>query len=252
MVQLKNSMNTIQKIEIFENNIDYWFFDIIKTYKKELYLIILLTFCLYCMLFKRIILSNEDDFKSINMSLRNIIFDIENQNKIIKKENKEFINRNVLMEKMLSTTNEKHASLHENIMAEYELNMYDLKKEVKELKNINIDLSNEIYDLFMKKIELSEKVDKIREIFVAGEYNDPEYLIYDKWNITKLKKKAKELKITLFSSYRINSRLSLAYTIRLTEQRNRIEEIVEPLYPDGYETEEMVLKESYNDESESS
>jgi len=181
-----------------------------------------------------------------------MLSDIEIQNKILRVENKELVSRETLMEKILKTTSEKYSSSLKNIIPVYELKMFDLNTEIKKLKGKIINVSNTRDFQFMQNVELSQKLDKIREIFVADEYNDPEYLVYDKWDISKLKEKAKELKITLLSNYRVNSRRSLAYTIRVTEQINKIEEIAEPLYPDGYETKEMVLKDSDNDESKSS
>lgn len=259
IVKIKNGMNTFNESELkiyeyikyeYMNYINYIKYDIFDKYKKDICIILLLTYFLYFFLYKNVFKCNKNNLNRVNMSYKNMVNDFEIQNKILKEENKEFVRRNDLMKKMLSTTSERFSTSLRSIIPEYDLKMFDLNSEIKKLKDRIIDLSKVSDDQFMENIEIHDKLNKIRDIFVSEEYNDPEYLLYDEWNITKLKDKARQLKITLLSTYRVNSRRSLAYAIRLTEQRNRIEEIVEPVYPDGYETEEMVLKDSDNDESE--
>ena len=73
---------------------------------------------------------------------------------------------------------------------------------------------------------------------IDGIYNDPEYLCYEgeKWTFDKLKTKAESLNIPKFSG---RSKASYSYLIRVVEQLNKIEYIIKPNYPNGYETEEM-------------
>ena len=82
---------------------------------------------------------------------------------------------------------------------------------------------------------------------VDGIYNDPEYLGYegDKWNMKKLKEKATSLNIPNFY---FSSKKAYAYIIRTVEQLSKIENIIEPDYPDGYETEEMREEDGYETE----
>lgn len=85
---------------------------------------------------------------------------------------------------------------------------------------------------------LKNKMDNIANILTDGGYNDPAHLSYtgSKWTMNLLKEKAIHLGIP---ELYWGSRTSLAYVLRAIEQLKRIEKIVEPVYPDGYETEEM-------------
>ena len=86
--------------------------------------------------------------------------------------------------------------------------------------------------------EAIQKMKNIEEIFVDGCYNDPEYLAYngDGWTMDLLKDKAIQMG---YPDVDRGSRVSLTYVIWVLEQLQRIEEIVKPTYPDGYETQEM-------------
>jgi hypothetical protein len=97
---------------------------------------------------------------------------------------------------------------------------------------------------------LEKKLNDIEEIMVCGEYNDADYLSYDSedWNMYLLNEKAIQMELPDVSW---GSRGALAFAIRSAELLNKIVAIVQPVYPDGYETQEMVEEDSENDEDES-
>lgn len=86
--------------------------------------------------------------------------------------------------------------------------------------------------------KLQEDRDNIEKIMTDITYNDPEYTLYEgkEWNMKKLKEKAKSLNIPDFY---FSSKKAYSYIIRTVEQLSKIENIIEPKYQDGYETEEM-------------
>jgi hypothetical protein len=95
---------------------------------------------------------------------------------------------------------------------------------------------------------LRKKFDNIEEIMISGDYNDPEYLKYDKrWTIDLLKEKAIQMEIP---DIKWGSKTALGFVIRTVEQLTKIGDIVQPVYPDGYETEDMV-EEDDNPDSDS-
>jgi len=87
-----------------------------------------------------------------------------------------------------------------------------------------------------KNKKLQEDRDDIEEIMIDGLYNDPEYIGYEgeEWDMKKLKQKANSLNIPNFY---FSSKKAYAYIIRTVEQLSKIENIIEPEYPDGYQTE---------------
>ena len=78
--------------------------------------------------------------------------------------------------------------------------------------------------------DFNQKLDDIESILVNGDYNGSE------WTMELLKKKADELELP-----KINwkSKSVLAYFIRTTEQLSKIGKIIEPMYQDDYDTEEL-------------
>lgn len=137
---------------------------------------------------------------------------------------------------------------------------FDLLKYYKEIKNSRKDLREElgtVSNSFKRLVKTTEslnnlnknaneleenistsKLEKIEEIMVDGCYNDPEYLVYDgeEWTMSLLEEKAVQMEIPIYSW---KDRKALQYVIRLVEQFKKIEDIVQPFYPDGYETQEM-------------
>ena len=77
---------------------------------------------------------------------------------------------------------------------------------------------------------------EIEKVMVDGSYNDPDYLIFSNMTVNELQNKAKTLKIPDFAW---GTKQALAHVLRLTDQLNNMIEIVQPIYPDGYETEDM-------------
>ena len=103
------------------------------------------------------------------------------------------------------------------------------------------------YESELKNKKSQDIRDNIEEIMIDGTYNDPDYLGYEgeEWNMKKLKEKAKYLNIP---NFHISSKKAYAYIIRAVEQLSKIENIIEPNYPDGYETEEMCDDDGYETE----
>lgn len=114
------------------------------------------------------------------------------------------------------------------------INYFTLYFKFRQMK-IQLKSSHYYYKATKK---LQKDRDNIEEIMVDGAYNDNEYLGYegDEWDMKKLKEKAKSLNIPNFY---FSSKKAYSYIIRIVEQLSRIENIIEPNYPDGYETEEM-------------
>lgn len=86
--------------------------------------------------------------------------------------------------------------------------------------------------------DLEKKIWDIEAIMIDGLYNDPQYLAYegDKWTFSALQEKAWEMGIPAGLTW--GSKATLSYVLRTVEQLTKIGDIVEPVYPDGYETEE--------------
>lgn len=103
------------------------------------------------------------------------------------------------------------------------------------------------WDEVLKNKKLQDLRDNIEEIMIDETYNDPDYLGYEgeEWNMKKLKEKAKSLNIP---NFHFSSKKAYAYIIRTVEQLSKIENIIEPNYPDGYETEEMGNDDGYETE----
>ena len=99
---------------------------------------------------------------------------------------------------------------------------------------------------------LQKKLKDIEEIMISGSYNDPEYLAYDgeEWTFDLLKEKAIQMELP---NVNWGSKATLGFVVRTVEQLKKIGDIVEPVYPDGYETQEMVEEkeeEVYDSEEE--
>jgi hypothetical protein len=114
------------------------------------------------------------------------------------------------------------------------------KKKLKKQQDI-------ICSLYDSKDEIiSNKLDSIEEIMISGDYNDPDYLKYDKnWTMDLLMEKATQMEIP---DIKWGSKTALGFVIRTVEQLIKIGDIVKPVYPDGYETEEMVDEDYTTDE----
>lgn len=99
--------------------------------------------------------------------------------------------------------------------------------------------------------EMKQKLDNIEEILVDECYNDEKSLSYtgDVWTMNLLKEKALQIGIP------INNRLSsIAYVVRVSEQIQRISDIVGPKYNEEQETYGMhidnILDNIVDDETE--
>jgi hypothetical protein len=108
----------------------------------------------------------------------------------------------------------------------------EVVEEVKKLQENHSNLVDSQVVIFMKKIN------DIEEIMIDGSYNDLEYLKYDgeEWTMDLLKEKAIQMEIP---SVKWGSKAAIGFVLRTVEQLIKIGEIVEPLYPDGYETQDM-------------
>mgnify|MGYP000604226607 CR=1 FL=1 len=84
---------------------------------------------------------------------------------------------------------------------------------------------------------LQKKLKDIEEIMISGSYNDPDYLAYDgeEWTFDLLKEKAIQMELP---NVNWGSKATLGFVVRTVEQLKKIGDIVEPVYPDGYETQE--------------
>jgi len=137
--------------------------------------------------------------------------------------------------------------LLDNLQANYKAKQ-DIYQHIETMVRHSNEVTNIGKDILdqQKQIEtqqstlLQKKLKDIELIMIDGSYNDYNYLAYDgpEWTMKRLKKKAAEMKIP-----EINwaNRTALGYVIRLVEQLSRISDIVEPVYPNGYETEDMEL-----------
>lgn len=108
-----------------------------------------------------------------------------------------------------------------------------------ELANFGKQLQNENKQVDqLQSFLLQKKLDDIELIMIDGSYNDPEFLSYGgkEWTLEKLKKKAAEMSIPAIN---LVDRSTLSYVLRITEQLFLIKDIVQPVYPNGYETQEM-------------
>ncbi len=83
---------------------------------------------------------------------------------------------------------------------------------------------------------LNKKLFQIENVMVSEEYNDPDYLIFSDMTMSELKTESKLLNLP---NCNWGCKQALAHCIRLTKQLNDLIEIVQPVYPDGYETESM-------------
>jgi DNA mismatch repair ATPase MutS len=108
---------------------------------------------------------------------------------------------------------------------------YKEKREldIERMKNKHKSLLLEEERINMES-DFNQKLDDIESILVNGDYNGSE------WTMELLKKKADELELP-----KINwkSKSVLAYFIRTTEQLSKIGKIIEPMYQDDYDTEEL-------------
>ena len=82
---------------------------------------------------------------------------------------------------------------------------------------------------------LNNKLNDIEKIMIDVCYNDHNYLAYDgeQWTMELLKKKAVDMKLP---DIHWGGKVVLGYVIRITEQLFKIRDIVEPEYPNYYET----------------
>ena len=156
----------------------------------------------------------------------------------------------ILLEKKKSDLEKLFAEkqcLLDNLQANYKAKQ-DIYQHIETMVRHSNEVTNIGKDILdqQKQIEtqqstlLQKKLKDIELIMIDGSYNDYNYLAYDgpEWTMKRLKKKAAEMKIP-----EINwaNRTALGYVIRLVEQLSRISDIVEPVYPNGYETEDMEL-----------
>jgi hypothetical protein len=128
----------------------------------------------------------------------------------------------------------------ERVYKEYTIYLANKKNDAS--TNNLISRFHELDDV--RKVQTEEAVESlhkrglIENIMISGSYNDPDYLSFegDEWTMTALKNKAAEMKLP---KIHWRSRQILAYVLRITEQLYKIGDIIEPVYPDGYTTEEL-------------
>ena len=101
-------------------------------------------------------------------------------------------------------------------------------------------LSKEKNTLCAKIINQKEILKDIESILVDGAYNDTDtkYLKYEdpEWTMSKLKKEAIDLGVP-YRLLRTINKHNLKYVLRIVDQNTKIADIIDPDYPDGYETE---------------
>lgn len=87
-------------------------------------------------------------------------------------------------------------------------------------------------------IAYKKKIKDVEDILIDGDYNDELYLAYDSddWTMKKLKEKAISMGIP---DMNWGSRSSIGNIIRMTEIVQKIDNIIKPTYPDGYDTDEL-------------
>jgi len=116
----------------------------------------------------------------------------------------------------------------------------ELVEKCQQLDNIGKDWRESWVNIAEIRIADLEKKNKdIEDIMIDGLYNDPQYLAYegDEWTFAALQEKALEMGIPSRAVY-WGSKPTLSYVLRVVEQLTKIGDIVKPVYPDGYETEE--------------
>lgn len=143
----------------------------------------------------------------------------------------------------------KHLDLFKSYL-EVKNSRHDFRCELDAISDVcnRLEKTKEQLDNLNKKADkLDEnvsttKLEGIEKVIVDGCYNDPENLAYDgvEWTMNLLNERAIQMEIP---RYHWNSRESLRYVIRVVEQLKKIESIVQPAYPDGYETQEMEYEE---------
>ena len=101
--------------------------------------------------------------------------------------------------------------------------------DIERIKNKHISIILDEKRINMES-DFNQKLDDIESILANCDYNGSE------WTMELLKKKADELALP-----KINwkSRSVLAYFIKTTEQLSKIGKIIEPMYQDDYDTEEL-------------
>lgn len=99
--------------------------------------------------------------------------------------------------------------------------------DIERIKNKHISIILDEKRINMES-DFNQKLDDIESILAKCDYNGSE------WTMELLNKKADELKLP-----KINwkSRSVLAYFIRTTDQLSKIGKIIEPMYPNDYDTE---------------
>jgi hypothetical protein len=107
-----------------------------------------------------------------------------------------------------------------------------------------LEQKNKLLRILETKTGCYLNIKNIESIMIDECYNDPDCLKYEEkeWTIKKLKKKAIQMGLP---DIKWGSKVAVAFVMRIKDQLVRINEIVEPLYKDGYETQEM--KEEYED-----
>ncbi len=98
------------------------------------------------------------------------------------------------------------------------------------LNSLEID-QNQLIDFAKCVCKLLNEKEEITHILEANEYNHDKILKYDdeeKFTLTKLKARAKELGIPNLHMYNSDTRKSLANAMRMAEQLEKIMEVIEP------------------------
>ena len=142
------------------------------------------------------------------------------------KENRE-------MKERLTSFQEQH-----NAHATMNAGIQFLAETTKILSDLSEDWQKSQVNVLQAQIsDMEQKNKDIEAIMIDGLYNDPKYLAYegDEWTFTALAKKADEMKIPRLTW---GGKATLSYILRTVEQLTKIGDIIEPVYPDGYETEE--------------
>ena len=128
---------------------------------------------------------------------------------------------------------------------------YNSKNNITHYVNEIVSNVNNLFESKHRFNTESEQLDKQYNYLLKNKLknNDPDYMSYDgeEWTFERLNKKAIKMGLP---DINWGSREVLSYVLRLFEQLLKIGKIVEPIYPDGYETQEMDDEDQDEDQDE--
>jgi hypothetical protein len=142
----------------------------------------------------------------------------------------EFEEKNSLLKSFQSTYTAKQG-MH-NSIDEMVTHCNKVVENGKKLQKLQEELEEKQSVVFQQKLK------DIEAIMINDCYNDSEYLKYDseEWTMDLLKEKAIQMNIP---EIQWGNKTVIGFVIRTVEQLVKIGDIVEPVYPSGYETQEM-------------